>query len=86
MQDPASKYREKDIMLYVPKAIDRGSMYRESLVSVPGTPEPDESRLVGNEAYRKWIETLRLAQRPKWSDNEVASCFICEIEFSSFER
>jgi len=47
---------------------------------------PVTEAYLGKDSYFRWLEAIKIAQRPFWTGEEVPGCFICEIEFGWFER
>ena len=41
---------------------------------------------VGRRSYERWVENLKIAQRPYWTGEEVLSCYITNKEFGFWER
>ena len=40
---------------------------------------------IGKGAYHRWIENLKIAQRPNWVGSEVISCYICDDDFGFWD-
>ena len=36
--------------------------------------------------YLKWVTEIKKTQRPKWSDPEILSCYICEARYTLLSR
>mmetsp|Transcript_24900 Transcript_24900/g.33360 ORF Transcript_24900/g.33360 Transcript_24900/m.33360 type:complete len:105 (-) Transcript_24900:666-980(-) len=41
---------------------------------------------VGHGAYSRWVENLKIAQRPLWATDQITECFVCEVQFGFWER
>ena len=81
VQDVAKRYRYKNLMLSVPKAVDKRNLFSVDLAGMPAYENN-----CGPDTFDRWIENLKVAQRPYWTGDEARTCFICETEFGFFER
>lgn len=74
VQDTHSNYRTKLLQLYVPTTV-KSSNNKQM-----------ETGLLGQVAYQKWVKAFKLSNRPIFSPIGVKECYICEAQFSGFNR
>jgi hypothetical protein len=45
-----------------------------------------ERKLLGEPGLKKWINLLKICNRPIFSPGEVDTCFLCTNKFTLFDR